>query len=778
MGVPVPTRDREKAPLFASTSVSSSSSLRLFSGQLPAASAVPVPPIILDDDDLPRPAASILHSVLSSASTSSSMSSSSSASPAPMLHSKRPYIESLPPSFPSSQQKRMKQTDIRMHDTSQQQRNEAALNAQVDFFLYEGIALRIADSPWLRLWLDAYVRGLGEIADRKALAIRAHARASQVKQQVIAKLRVCRGVTVGVDGWTNVRHDKVINLCPVGRAVAYYWNSVVLKRGATAEEQAEPVAEGLRSIITASIPLAAIVTDNEAVNGAMYRLLEEEFPFLIHIPCAAHTLQLCVRKVLKLSPVAPCVRALRALLLAFKHNKELRILLKEQQGIMRKGKQPLQLITIVPTRWNSIQAAAMRVMELQHCLTPCVPSIIGQLAREKKRDVYRELTYSDDTFWEPLAVLIAFLGPYQIATDIVQSDDATLGDVHHQFAGLTFKADQLASPHLLAPVKGLVKSIIQDYWLKHVNINAVIQCSQFSFDPAYTSFPERERLDADDWFSRWGTSFIKHYSLSVHDDERTIAQSLEQQRCQFLARSGIFHSLEQRRAIVGDVKGKARLVWSGYLSTVPEMAGCVLALLELTASEAAVERSFSRQGILHSKARNRLTDNSVHAHMSFAFNTRALAISEGRPLPRRAAKEKEVREAVGLLDDEDISRGTALLTQYLADDEVAAADSEEDASDEDSEADEGPAAEVKDENEADEQREEEEEEEEKEAISTERRIQAVVVKFCEKARVTQGFRWNEHREGLLHALIVEAEIDVHLLDMQARVKQYVASPLL
>jgi hypothetical protein len=84
------------------------------------------------------------------------------------------------------------------------------------------------------------------------------------------------------------------------------------------------------------------------------------------------------------------------------------------------------------------------------------------------------------------------------------------------------------------------------------------------------------------------------------------------------------------------------------------------------------------------------------------------------------------------------------------------------------------AAEGKD---ADEQREEEEEDEEKEAISTAQSIQAVVVKFCEKARVTQGFRWNEHREGLLHALIVEAGIDVHLLDMQARVKQYVASPL-
>jgi hypothetical protein len=669
--------------------------------------------------------------------------------------------------FPSSApRKRLRQQDIREHDATTSVFNEVSLDAQVDFFLYEGIALRLAESPYLRDWLSAFLQaGTGEVATRKAVATRALLRARQVKGQVIAKLRACRGVTVGIDGWTNVRHDKVLNLCPVGRSVAYYWDSMVLKRGASAEEQAAPVAQGLRSIIDARVLVVAIVTDNEPVNGAMYRLLVDDFPFLVHIPCAAHTLQLCVKKVLRLGPMAPMVKSLRALLLAFKRNKDVRILLKDQQGILRKGRQSLQLVTIVDTRWNSVLAAAKRVAELETCLRPCVPFIKAELSKEVYKGQYDDLAFSDESFWHPLVTLIDFLVPYQIATDTVQSDDATLGDVHRHFARLMCGAEEIPSAHVLAPVKHDVKAIIRKEWLDHVNVNAVILCCLFNFDPTYYSFPEQQRVDADDWFTEWGTKLIKHYRLSDYDDEKEITRALEQQRSQFLTREGLFHSLEQRRANMGDGKGHARRVWGSYLSTVPEISSCVLALLELTASEAAVERSFSRQGLVHSKARNRLTDDSVQVQMSFAFNTRALAISEGRPPPRRPTREGVAREGAELLDDDDIQRGTAMLSQGLADDEVEAAvdsDEEEDQR-ENVVEDAAPDSEVV------------QGEEQKEEQSFEQCIRGVVDRFCTASNVTLGFRWNGVREQLLHAYIVEAGVDVLLEDMKARVKDHLAT---
>ena len=70
------------------------------------------------------------------------------------------------------------------------------------------------------------------------------------------------------------------------------------------------------------------------------------------------------------------------------------------------------------------------------------------------------------------------------------------------------------------------------------------------------------------------------------------------------------------------LKGDARKAWE--LHGHYELGACVLALFNVTASEAAVERSFSRQGLIHSKLRNKLADESVKQHKRYSFNTRAL----------------------------------------------------------------------------------------------------------------------------------------------------------
>jgi hypothetical protein len=71
---------------------------------------------------------------------------------------------------------------------------------------------------------------------------------------------------------------------------------------------------------------------------------------------------------------------------------------------------------------------------------------------------------------------------------------------------------------------------------------------------------------------------------------------------------------------------------------------CALALLSLTASEAAVERSFSRQNIIHGKLRNSLSGDSVQTQMFIAFHKRAL---ENAMLCKRKRKEEEEEEEDG-----------------------------------------------------------------------------------------------------------------------------------
>ena len=110
-------------------------------------------------------------------------------------------------------------------------------------------------------------------------------------------------MTIAIDGWTNVRHTKVTNillLTQLSGGVAYYWCSITNTYAANTAVWLESVLTPvLQQLVTLGVRFAALVADNEAVNDALWKHLLEPFPFLIRIPCAAHTIQLVVRQVME-----------------------------------------------------------------------------------------------------------------------------------------------------------------------------------------------------------------------------------------------------------------------------------------------------------------------------------------------------------------------------------------------------------------------------------------------------------------------------------------------
>ena len=82
-----------------------------------------------------------------------------------------------------------------------------------------------------------------------------------------------------------------------------------------------------------------------------------------------------------------------------------------------------------------------------------------------------------------------------------------------------------------------------------------------------------------------------------------------------------------------------------------------LAILSITASEAAVERSFSRQGIIHSDRRNRSSEASVYHQMCVSFNLRALERSE------LTAEQRLDRGVTEELPDTEKTDATPLLSE-------------------------------------------------------------------------------------------------------------------
>ena len=140
--------------------------------------------------------------------------------------------------------------------------------------------------------------------------------------------------------------------------------------------------------MNASVRLVAIVTDNEAVNKALYLPPPPQLalPAADCLRCSRHLASRPQGVEAASSPWlrprsvrhAACLQAQQAL--SHRHQR--------RAGC---SSTVLQILSIVVTRWNSLLFAAERVLELEDCIKPCIPKINTQLSREKKRGQLRFL---------------------------------------------------------------------------------------------------------------------------------------------------------------------------------------------------------------------------------------------------------------------------------------------------------------------------------------------------------------------------------------------------
>lgn len=186
----------------------------------------------------------------------------------------------------------------------------------------------LLDSESFRDLLTLYRQGSIMPPTTKQLRSHIQEYATTLRTDLLDRLRN-RIATICVDGWTNVRHDKVNNIVILCDGTAYYWSSVTntLEQN-TAEWIADHIRPKIQELLDGDVEVVAFVADNEAVNTATYNILKQDYPFMIHIPCAAHTIQLCVKYILKSGTLNEVIQAVGTMIAAFDRSKELRQKLK------------------------------------------------------------------------------------------------------------------------------------------------------------------------------------------------------------------------------------------------------------------------------------------------------------------------------------------------------------------------------------------------------------------------------------------------------------------
>ena len=460
--------------------------------------------------------------------------------------------------------------------------------------------------------------------------------AQQMRKSVVNRLKgFCRSypLTIAIDGWTNVRQDKVTNVLVLCGGVAFYWCSIVnVSSRNTAAWMHRPMKQALEQIKAEGLFFSALVADNEQVNKTLHTLLLPSFPFLIRSPCAAHLVQLCVNHALNLPAIEPILLDMEELLGSFRF-KEHRVKLRQVQ--MAINSRYLSLLKPCDTRWSSHLMAAQRLLRLRLS----VDAVLQQTPQ----------------FWFNLAEVVRFLEPFSTATNVVQTAGSTLYDFSKQFKLiLKHVADTpLSSPFHAA--KASITNVIVGVWEKHVSWDAIIITAHLSFDPTVdAAFADKVNC-ARRWFTEWAAQYAMFWTLS---DAASLAEArstatLEWSHYMSRAPGSCFEQLDSD---IADIRARhaqqrqsfdAKAVWSLYLEDAPVIAHAAVALLSVAGSEAAVERSFSAQGTVHSDLRNWLSDEMVEAEMFVRFNR--LALDKAAGVKDSSCSDKPVRE----MTDED-----------------------------------------------------------------------------------------------------------------------------
>lgn len=197
----------------------------------------------------------------------------------------------------------------------------------------------------------------------------------------------CRAVIS--DGWTNVRGEAIVNYL-ISTPQPVFFKCVDTK---DKQHTKEFIAKEIKSVIEqiGSDKVFAVITDNAANMKAAWNLIQEDFPLITVIGCAAHALNLLLSDIMKLRTIKNLDKQAKKVI---KYVKQKQIVLatfsSKQKG---KGKNS-SLKLPSKTRWGGIVLMLTSLLDGKESLQELV--IIESLAVDK--DV-RQIILDNEVFW-------------------------------------------------------------------------------------------------------------------------------------------------------------------------------------------------------------------------------------------------------------------------------------------------------------------------------------------------------------------------------------------
>jgi len=427
---------------------------------------------------------------------------------------------------------------------------------------------------------------------------------NKICEKIINKLAISKQpVTMAIDGWTNVRSNKVTNILLISCGDVYYYSSIENYNSQnTVDWLVSKLQQKLENLYLKNVNVIGITTDNENLMVAVRKNLQKIFPILIDLPCSAHIIQLCLKEICTIELISELIKNINDIVYMVKTIKLYSTKLYDLQ-LKDNIKIPLTVIRPADTRWSSLILCIERLITLKKYIKNIEPKY-------------------DDIFWNKMISLYTFIEPFKEYTNEIQKDDATLYTVWLIFKKLEihFKSDNIPNEYKL--ISNEIIDLFEYKWNKHININIINISRLFSFD-----YSAEINVNSINFIETWGSQYVTIFNLVPNLNINNAKNILSLQLAEFLSKQNQFSYIDNyvatfKQTCINNPSTlySPKYIWGKYIFSHTILAKVAIAILSLCPSEACVERSFSMQTDVHSLDRNRLSNNSVEAEMHVKWN--------------------------------------------------------------------------------------------------------------------------------------------------------------
>ena len=461
-----------------------------------------------------------------------------------------------------------------------------------NFFYRTGISFRLADSEAFKDFISSlnpsYAASMpsakmlsGSLLDQQ------YVKCSNRLEETLA---AAQNLTLVTDGWTNIRGDHLVNFCIKAPELQPLFYKSINTSGISQNSQA--VAAAIIEVIEelGSEKFCCVVTDNAPVMKAAWRHIEERFPHISANGCTAHCMSLLLKDLSNTPEHAKTIKDSEKVI-KFVNNHHI---VKAKYEAMRiSAKIPRTLSLSVSTRWFSLFNSMNDLLFSKYVLIQLADEendLLAEIAPKTTSAAVLSVIKSN-TFWASLAKLVKDI---EFPANIIgkfEADNAPLSNVYHYFGELYnhFEHDKIAQTK--------VKKRLDFLYTECIGL-AYMLTPKFAAQGFYFAEDKIDIVGSAENFA----------SKIVPDIAEDTAEEVGRE---MIAYVGKMSSLTEFRGQT-IFKMSAKEYWNiiGHLE-FPSLYKIAKTINEMICSSATAERAWSTFRFIHSRLRNRLTNDRV-----------------------------------------------------------------------------------------------------------------------------------------------------------------------